>query len=153
MIFIYDFDHGMQDYIGNLIGIPYQCCSWTHPGQQADYAKGGRWDDKKIVILSKPFDCYARGIREGKYNEGSYIEGGYSGGIWHHYNGDNRMYENINNSLDNMSNKFIIHPYDLLHSYNIILKRLEKWIDLPDGHIQFNPDEYWKWYQENVNQL
>jgi len=147
MIFIYDFEHGMQDYIGNLIDIPYQSCCWM-------FNEDGQWDDKKIVILSKPFDCYARGIREGKYDEGAYVQDGdKKSWIWHLYNGDTRMYENINNSLDDMSDKFIIHPYDLLHSYNIILKRLEKWIDLPDGHIQFNPDEYWKWYQENVNQL
>mgnify|MGYP003653820351 CR=1 FL=1 len=140
-ICIYDWEFGMQDYIGNMINVPYVTGTWQ---------KGGPVVDFNIIILSKPFDCMARkrkSIDKDSWRRRRYRY--YS--TWLRMNGDPKLYTEINNYMDKMSNKFIIHPRNLLYDYNVILPKLQTWLNLPNGTIQFNPDEYWKWYQKNVN--
>ena len=144
MICIYDFEYGMQDYIGNMINVPYISCSWE---------RGGGTGTHNIIILSKPFDCIARAVREKELSSDRSTWPYDMKELWGRYDGDANFYETINTFIENIDNKFIIHPFELSHSYNKILTRLQRWIDLPDGHIQFNPDEYWDWYAKNVNQM
>jgi hypothetical protein len=145
MIYIYDFEYGMQDYIGNMINVPYASCNWE---------RGGGIGIHNIIILSKPFDCIARQVRERGLNSDRNTWPYDIKELWGKYNDSSaNFYETINTFIENIDNKFIIHPFELSHSYGKILPRLQQWLDLPDGHIQFNPDEYWDWYVKNVNQM
>ena len=139
---IYDFEYGMQECMGNIINVPYFSGSWTKGGPKCTY---------NIILLSKPFDCLARKLEDitnhsknTKLKKEHEVE-------WHSLNGSNRLYTEINNYIDTINNKFIIHPRNLLFDYNVILPRLQSFLNLPDGTIQFNPDDYWSWYQKNVN--
>lgn len=143
-ICIYDWECGMQDYIGNMINVPYHASSWQKDESEA--AKDSICS-YNIILLSKPFDCMARKRKTINTQEKLWKYCDY----WYRADGDPRLYEQLNNYVDKMSNKFVIHPHNLLHDYNIILPKLQSWLNLPDGTIQFNPDEYWVWYQKNVN--
>lgn len=140
-ICIYDFKYGMQEYMGSIINVPYFSGTWSSGGPTCAY---------NIILLSKPFDCLKRQRAditkpETYRNMSSYYND------WSRANGNAVFYEQINNYIDRIDNKFVIHPRNLLFDYNTILPRLQSFLNLPDGTIQFNPDDYWSWYQKNVD--
>ncbi len=136
-ICIYDFEYGMQEYMGSIINVPYFSGTWNNGGPICAY---------NIILLSKPFDCLARQrLAITKPTTWRYYKD------WNRANGNPEFYEQINNYIDRIDNKFVIHPRNLLSDYNVILSKLQSFLNLPDGTIQFNPDDYWSWYQKNVD--
>ena len=140
-ICIYDFEYGMQEYMGSIINVPYFSGTWNNGGPICAY---------NIILLSKPFDCLKRQRAnipkpEDWENMQKYYDD------WNRANGNPEFYEQINNYIDRIDNKFVIHPRNLLSDYNVILSKLQSFLNLPDGTIQFNPDDYLSWYQKNVD--
>ena len=143
---IHDFEDGLQDYIGNMVNIPYTKCSFDSQENYKESTEG----IQNIIILSKPFDCLARGKKEGKYDlKVSFSSWSYK--QYTYYNGA-EFYKNISDYILEMNNKFIIHPYELLINYSIILPKLQDWIEIP-CEIQFNINEYSEFYKNNINQM
>ena len=139
---IYDFEYGMQECMGNIINVPYFSGSWTKGGPKCTY---------NIILLSKPFDCLTRQLADiPNHSKTSFLKNEHKD-MWHSLNGSDAFYTQINNYIDTINNKFIIHPRNLLFDYNVILPRLQSFLNLPDVTIQFNPDDYWSWYQKNAN--
>ena len=153
---IHDFEDGLQDYIGNMVNISYTNCSFdSYFCEPRGYYYStvnlnSSIGIQNIIILSKPFDCLARGKKEGKYlSEDGML-------IWNNkqrlYYDNVEFYKNVSDYISEMDNKFIIHPYELLTSYNRILSRLQDWIEVP-CEIQFNINEYSEFYKNNTNQM
>ena len=66
-IHIFDYEDGIQEYIGNMLPYDYKSFDWDKNGQfKFDELQPG---DYNIILLTKPYDCLERSVKAGKYNK------------------------------------------------------------------------------------
>ena len=140
MIYIYDFEDGLQHIISHMIGKKSEIRYWDRRGFFSEIDTTG---DKNIIILSKPYDCLQRGMQRDKYKSERGLED-WSRRNWRYSNPE--IYEHINSIISKIDDKLIIHPDDLLTGN--IRKKIKNYIDV-DIKIDDSRLEYL--YRGNVD--
>lgn len=143
MIYIYDFEDGLQSILAYIIDLPTKIRYWDRRGFPSDIVSSTV--DKNIVIMSKPYDCLQRGVNRGKYKDtDERTLSDWSRRNWRYSNPE--LYDHINNMIENMSNILIIHPDDFINGN--LRKKLKEHIGID---IKLSNLKLKQLYNENVN--
>ena len=143
-IHIFDYEDGIQEYIGNMLPYDYKSFDWDKNGQfKFDELEPG---DYNIILLTKPYDCLERSVKAGKYNKDNPKQMKiWSRRNWRYTNQD--MYDRIMSFIEKCDGNFLcIHP-----------DRIEEKIPelcryLMTNEVKFKKREHNKFYKENINQ-
>ena len=143
-IHIFDYEDGIQDFIGQMLPYDYKSFDWDKDGFfKFDELKPG---DYNIILLTKPYDCLQRGVKYGKYNEDSAKEMK----KW-----SRRNWRYTNQEMNDEMMKFISKcngNYICIHPDYIEDKVTELCAYLMTNQVKFKKREFNKFYKENINQ-
>ena len=63
-IHIFDYEDGIQDFIGQMLPYDYKSFDWDKAGRfKFDELEPKNYN---IILLTKPYDCLQRGVKAGK---------------------------------------------------------------------------------------
>jgi len=142
-IHIFDYEDGIQDFIGNMLPYDYKTFDWDKDGFfQFDKLNSG---DYNIVCLTKPYDCLQNGTNKGKYNAESPKEMKiWSRRNWRYNTQD--INDEIYKFLTKLEGNYIcIHP-DMIEE-----KVTDLCAYLMTNQVNFKKREYNKFYKEQIN--
>ena len=143
MIAIYDFEDGLQPILAYALGLETKIRFWDRKGF---FSEIDSFEEKNIVIMSKPFDCLQRGVKRGKYkddDERSIQD--WSRRNWRYSTSE--IYDHINNIMDNMGNNvLIIHPDDFTNGK--LRKKIKEYVGT---NLKLSDKKLKQIYNENVN--
>jgi hypothetical protein len=142
MIYIYDFEDGLQEILSYAIDQPTRTMYWDRKGFFSEIDEVG---DKNIIIASKPYDCLQRGVLKNKYkenNERSLKD--WSRRNWRYSNPE--IYNHVNSIIEKIDDMLIIHPDDFEN-----LKVKAKIRDYIGTEIKLSDTKLQEIYKENVN--
>lgn len=142
MIAIYDFEDGLQPLLAHIIGIETKAMFWDRKGF---FSEIDIFEQKNIVILSKPYDCLQRGVNRDKYKDGDNRSmQDWSRRNWRYSSPE--IYEHINSIIEKMDNRLIIHPDDFINGN--LRKKIKDYIGID---IKMSNLKLKQLYNENVN--
>ena len=142
-IHIFDFEDGIQDFIGSLLPYDYKSFDWDKKGFfKFDELEPG---DSNIICLTKPYDCLHNGTIKGKYNTESPKEMK----IWSRRNWRYNT-QDINDEIYKFLNK-LEGNYICIHPDMIEEKIIELSAYLMTNQINFNKEKYNQFYNEKIN--
>jgi len=143
-IHIFDYEDGIQDFIGSMLPYEYKTFDWDKDGF-FQFDKLNPFGDYNIVCLTKPYDCLHNGTNKGKYNEESAKEMKiWSRRNWRYNTQD--INEEIYKFLTKMNGNYIcIHP-DMIEE-----KVTDLCAYLMTNQVNFKKREYNKFYKEHIN--
>jgi hypothetical protein len=143
MIYIFDFEDGLQEILSYAIEQPTKTMYWDRKGffSEIEISK----NDKNIFIMSKPYDCLHRGVLKNKYKEtDERLLKDWSRRNWRYSNPE--MYEHINSIIESTDDFLIIHPDDFKSLE--IKSKIKKYTG---SDIKLSDQKLREIYKENVN--
>jgi len=142
MIYIYDFEDGLQEILSYAIEKPTRTMYWDRKGFFSEIDEVG---DKNIIISSKPYDCLQRGVLKNKYKENDERSlKDWSRRNWRYSNPE--IYNHVNAIIEKIDDMLIIHPDDFEN-----LKIRSKIRDYIGIEIKLLDTKLQEIYKENVN--
>jgi hypothetical protein len=142
MIAIYDFEDGLQQILSYAMGVPTVIRYWDRKGF---FSEIETFSEKNIVIMSKPYDCLARGVKRDKYkNTDEHGLKDWSRRNWRYSNPE--MYEHVNSIIEKMNDVLIVHPDDFLSDE--LRMKIKNYVDID---LKVSNEKLKEIYNENVN--
>lgn len=142
MIAIYDFEDGLQNIISYALNTNTKVRYWDRKGF---FSEIDSFEEKNIVIMSKPYDCLERGVKRNKYdNEDNNGLKDWSRRNWRYSNPE--IYEHVNSIIERMESYLIIHPDDIVNGN--IRNKIKDYIGID---LNISDKKLKEIYNENVN--
>lgn len=142
MIAIYDFEDGLQNIISYALNAETKVRYWDRKGFFADIDD---FEEKNIIIMSKPYDCLERGVKRNKYkNSDDRGLKDWSRRNWRYSNPE--IYEHVNSIVKRMDSYLIIHPDDIVNGN--LRTKIKDYLGI---ELSISDNKLKEIYNENVN--
>ena len=144
MIYIYDFEDGLQNIFAYILGTPTTVRYWDRKGffSEIDISDS---ENKNIIITSKPYDCLQRGVIKGKYDNSDEKKlKDWSRRNWRYSNPE--IYEHVNSIIDRMESYLIVHPDDIVNGN--LKTKIKDYLGI---NLNISDSKLKEIYNENVN--
>ena len=142
MLAVYDFEDGLQPILTYALDVETKIRFWDRKGF---FSEVDSFEEKNIIIMSKPYDCLQRGVLRGKYNESDErAMKDWSRRNWRYSTSE--IYEHINNIIEKMDSYIVIHPDDF--SSGNIKSKIKNYLNID---LKVTENKLKEIYSENVN--
>lgn len=142
MLAVYDFEDGLQPILTYALGVETKIRFWDRKGF---FSEVDSFEEKNIVIMSKPYDCLQRGVLRGKYKESDErAMKDWSRRNWRYSTPE--IYEHINNIIEKMDSYIVIHPDDF--SSGNVKEKIKNYLNID---LKVTENKLKEIYNENVN--